>query len=407
MREPPHVRGFPWQDAAMHFRRARAPIAVIMLLALGIWAASAFADRPLPVVAIALTDTISTDTTATSPSTDTTATTDTTTSAGGGVTDTSPVETATAPVVTTTPAATTPTPAATPAGASTTPATASDPSAAATTVSVGTASQTAATAASTASAPSATATGANAKGTLTAKKRRARSSGVAGLGSRTIQPAGGIIPKARHRHASSKVQTKTATTTNATRSKVKAHHAAKAKARTAKTSASASGGRRDAASSRQAPPSPNEHGGIGLETPRGRLSVSPTGFHLGGSERSIASVNGLLTAVLDTLAVLAALAAAIGAGTFASRVRRNRQAAAGRASVVATTRRTRAQLYDEARRQNIPGRSSMTKAQLERALHPPEPVRERDADRVPRSEALSWVRDLRVPLPRGARGNGR
>jgi hypothetical protein len=162
------------------------------------------------------------------------------------------------------------------------------------------------------------------------------------------------------------------------------------------------------ASNQRSAPSAHEHGGIGFETPRGRLSISPTGFHFGSAQRSIASVDGLVTAVLDTLAVLAALAAVIGAGAILSRVRRTRQATRARARVAPASRRTRAELYAEARRQNLPGRSNMTKAELERALYPPQPVRERRVQRVPRLEALAWMRHLRGPLPRGgSRGSGR
>src|SRR5882757_5498418 len=96
----------PWglrdKIRAMDLRGARAPIALISLLVLGIWAGSALADGVVTTVTT-ITDTISTDTTATSPVTDTTGTTiDTTTSPGGGVTQTTPVVTATGPVVTAT-----------------------------------------------------------------------------------------------------------------------------------------------------------------------------------------------------------------------------------------------------------------------------------------------------------------
>jgi hypothetical protein len=392
----------------MDLRRARAPIALIMLLALGIWASSAFADGVVSAVTTAVTDTVPTDTTATSPSTDTTGTTT------SPVTDTTPTQTATAPVVTTTtPGATTPTPAASPAGASETPAAGGDPSADSNTLAAASGGQAAMPAAATASAASAVA---KARATHKAKTHRARSSGVAALTPRPIKaPAGGIVSRARPRHApasrshtKTKRKTATTTTTTARHSTVTPVHLAKAKVRKAAVSAHASGGREAVPSNQQAAPSAHEHGGIGFETPRGRLSVSPTGFHFAGSQRSIASVDGLLSAVLDTLAVLAALAALIGAAAAASRVRRTRRASRGRARVAPANRRTRAQLYAEARRQNLPGRSNMTKAQLERALYPPQPVRERRVDRGHRIEALSWVRALRVSLPRGgSRGSGR
>jgi hypothetical protein len=123
-------------------------------------------------------------------------------------------------------------------------------------------------------------------------------------------------------------------------------------------------------------PSTSENRGIGFDTPGGRLSISPAGFQLGGSGRSLASVDGVLTAVLDTLAVLAALAAAIGGVAAVNAVRRNRQTARRRARIALARRRTREQLYSEAKRQNIPGRSSMTKAELERALYPEQRVRQ-------------------------------
>jgi hypothetical protein len=392
----------------MDLRRARAPIALIMLLALGIWASSAFADRVVSAVTTAVTDTAPTDTTATSPGTDTTGTTT------SPVTETTPTETATAPVVTsTTPAATTPTPVASPSGATDTPATAGDPIAGSNTLAAATGGQTATPGAATASAASAIA---KASGTHRTKTHRARSSGAAALTPRPIKaPRGGIVSRARPRHAPAsrshtkrKGKTATTTTTTAPHSRVAPVHLAKAKARRATRLAHARGGREAVASNQQPAPSAHEHGGIGFETPSGRLSISPSGFHFGSSQRSIASVDGLVTAVLDTLAVLAALAALIGAAAVLSLVRRTRQAARERARVAPANRRTRAELYAEARRQNLPGRSSMTKAELERALYPPQPVRERRPQRVPRFDALAWMRHLRGPLPRGgSRGSGR
>jgi hypothetical protein len=396
--------------ARMDLRRARAPIALIMLLVLGVWASSAFADGVVSAVTTVVTDTVPTDTTATSPSTDTTGTTTSPT------TDTTPTQTATAPVVTTTtPTATTPASVSSPAGASDTPATAGDPGAGSNTLAAASGGQTATPAAATASAASAIA---KAKGTHKAKTHRAPSSGAPVLTPLPIKaPAGGIVSRARPRHAPasrSHAKTKrkrkaaTTTTTTAPHSTVGPVHLAKAKVRKAAVSARANGGREAVPSSRQSPPSAHEHGGIGFETPRGRVSISPTGFHFGSAQRSIASVDGLVTAVLDTLAVLAALAALIGAAAVLSRIRRTRQAARGRARVAPANRRTRAELYAEARRQNLPGRSNMTKAELERALYPPLPVRERPVQRVPRFDALAWMRHLRGPLPRGgSRGGGR
>jgi hypothetical protein len=130
--------------------------------------------------------------------------------------------------------------------------------------------------------------------------------------------------------------------------------------------------------------------GVGFDTPRGRFSISPTGFQLGGSERPIASVGGVVAGVLITLAVLAAFAAITGGAAVLRSVRRTRRAPRVPSRIahvrprahprIVSTRsvprprpsppsgRTRQQLYSEARRQNIRGRSSMNKAELERAL---------------------------------------
>ena len=391
--------------AAMDFRRARAPIALIMLLVLGIWSASAFADKVVTVATTVVTDTVPTDPTATSPITDTTATTGTTTSTA---TSTTPADTATSPVVTaTTPTADT-TPVGSQAGASTTPDSgtppANDPGAGASTPAAG---QTAGAAAGTASAGAAAA---KARTTHKAKTRRARSSGAAARGPRPQRaPIGGIISKKRHRHASSatspattttttsKTVTKTkATTTRAGGSRVSPLHRSNGKPPA--TAGSAQPSDVATSSNKQAPLSSDEHGGVGFETPRGRLSISPSGFRFGGSQRSIASVDGLLTAVLDTLAVLAALAAIIGAGAALSSFRRRRRASRSHARVEAVERRTRQELYAVAKRLDIAGRSSMTKAQLELAVNTRE--RERDADRPQQGGAPSRMRQRRGPLPR-------
>jgi hypothetical protein len=106
---------------------------------------------------------------------------------------------------------------------------------------------------------------------------------------------------------------------------------------------------------------------VGFDTRGGRFSVSPAGFQLGGSQHPIASAGGVLAAALVTLAVLAAFAAVAGGiallGSMVGARRASRRSTAARAK-----RRTRQELYSEARRQNIRGRSSMNKAQLERAL---------------------------------------
>jgi hypothetical protein len=125
----------------------------------------------------------------------------------------------------------------------------------------------------------------------------------------------------------------------------------------------AGGGRADAA-----PSEPDR--GVGFDTPRGRFSISPAGFQLGGSERPIASASGVVAATLVTLAALATFAAISGGIALLRTVRRNRRASRRRVTVTSAKGRTRQQLYSEARRQNIRGRSSMNKAQLERALYP-------------------------------------
>jgi hypothetical protein len=108
---------------------------------------------------------------------------------------------------------------------------------------------------------------------------------------------------------------------------------------------------------------------VGFDTPGGRFSVSPAGFQLGGSRHPIASASGVVAAALLTLAVLAAFAAVSGGIALLRSMLRTRGASRRRPAATPAKSRTREQLYSEARRQNIPGRSSMNKAQLERALH--------------------------------------
>jgi hypothetical protein len=164
----------------------------------------------------------------------------------------------------------------------------------------------------------------------------------------------------------------------------------------------------------------NDDQGIGLDTPGGRFSISSSSVHFGGVVRPIASVGGALSVLLIVLAVLAAFAGTAGgiaavrravsngqplrwrapvatavasaAPRMGDRAPRTRGSAAtaapkppaprmgdpaanGRATAPppAPARRTREQLYSEARRQNLPGRSKMTRAELERALYPARP----------------------------------
>jgi hypothetical protein len=108
--------------------------------------------------------------------------------------------------------------------------------------------------------------------------------------------------------------------------------------------------------------------GVGFDTPSGRFSISPAGFQLGGSQHPIASASGVLAAGLVTLAVLAAFAAVSGGLALLRTIMRNRRASGRRSTITSADGRTRQELYSEARRRNIRGRSSMNKAQLERAL---------------------------------------
>jgi hypothetical protein len=152
------------------------------------------------------------------------------------------------------------------------------------------------------------------------------------------------------------------------------------KAPTAQPTTSASGGREgaapSAASNDRIAASTTHAREVGFNTPRGRFSISPSGIQLGGPERPIASVGGILSALLVTLAALAGVAGVIGAVALSRTVRRNRRATRRRATVAAN-RRTREQLYSEAKRQNLRGRSNMSRAELERALYPAEQVGER------------------------------
>jgi hypothetical protein len=128
----------------------------------------------------------------------------------------------------------------------------------------------------------------------------------------------------------------------------------------APASAAAGGGRADALR--------EPHPGVGFATPSGRFSISPAGFQLGGSQHPIASASGVLAAALVTLAALAAFAAVSGGVALLRTILRNRRASRRRSTVTSAKSRTRQQLYSEARRQNIRGRSNMSKAQLEHAL---------------------------------------
>ncbi len=445
----------------MNLRGARAPIALVSLLVLGVWSASAFGAGVVGTVTTAVTDTITTDTTATSPVTDTTGTTiDTTTSPGGGgvtstvpvVTDTAPVPTATAPVPTATtpkptvPTATTPKPpvptatlpkppvptATTPrppvptatvpkppkkhrpppvvtppppstvpipsaGGQATTPILNSpgtsttlvpsnplvsgrdlnlDTSALATGLVGPTASAGIAAAATPASQAVKVTRIHGAKKT---KRHRSRIGPVARTRPQTHasgKPASGQT-KTRHASASKKRTKTTAAVAKLSRVKPLALPP-KAKTPTSHGAALASGGREAATSNQKATTTTaNEDRGLGFNTPQGRFSISPSGVQLGGPERPIASVGGMLSALLVSLAALAAFAGIAGLVAALRSVRRNRLASRRRARIASATTRTREQLYSEAKRQNLPGRSNMTKAELERALHPPEHVGER------------------------------
>jgi hypothetical protein len=257
-------------------------------------------------------------------------------------------------------------------------ATRNDPSPDAGAVSAGNPGQTATTAAGTAATMTAGSRAATAKRIQKTRKQKAQRTRSARTGRHGSRPhaRGGATKPARRpstRHASSSTPPTTTTATGAKPSGVTPLiQASKAKNPTSPASASVSGGRKGAASTsnHKAATSNHEDRGIGFNTSHGRFSISPTGFQLGGQEHSIASVGDVLSGVLDTLLALAALAAIIGAAAVLRTVRHNRLARRRRARVALAKSRTRDQLYDEAKRLNIPGRSKMTKAQLELALHP-------------------------------------
>jgi hypothetical protein len=111
--------------------------------------------------------------------------------------------------------------------------------------------------------------------------------------------------------------------------------------------------------------------GLGLDRAHG---LSPQEIAFGSSQPSLASVHGVVSAVLVTLAALVAFAALIGAPAVLRTITRNREPAARSSVAQGAGARTREELYSEARRQNIKGRSRMNKAQLERALAMHEPA---------------------------------
>jgi hypothetical protein len=106
----------------------------------------------------------------------------------------------------------------------------------------------------------------------------------------------------------------------------------------------------------QAAVNPGTRGGIGIETPLGRIAISSDGYVFGSVHYPLASVRGVVTTALISLGVLAAIAALLGAVGVLGRLRR------GYGSD------TREDLYAAARRKQIPGRSRMSKAELKRAL---------------------------------------
>jgi hypothetical protein len=214
------------------------------------------------------------------------------------------------------------------------------------------------------------------------KKQRAGSARTARHQSRSHARGGATQPaahRAKTRHAAVKAHAKKKTDAAAKLSRVKPLVlTTNGTASTPQTTAPAHGGRQGSApsaASNDRATAATQDRGIGFNTPRGRFSISPSGFQLGGSQRPIASVGGILSALLVTLAALAAVAGVIGAVAAVRAFRRTRRTTRRRATVAAN-RRTREQLYSEAKRQNLRGRSSMTKAELERALYPTEQVAE-------------------------------
>jgi hypothetical protein len=100
--------------------------------------------------------------------------------------------------------------------------------------------------------------------------------------------------------------------------------------------------------------------GVGVNTPLGRISVSGGDYVFGSTQYPLASVRGVGTTLLITLAALGVIAAwlaviAAAGRLLGARARRHKEW-------------TREELYAAARRKNIPGRSRMSKAELLRAL---------------------------------------
>jgi hypothetical protein len=110
----------------------------------------------------------------------------------------------------------------------------------------------------------------------------------------------------------------------------------------------------------QAAVSGGTRGGMSIETPLGRISISRHGYVFGSTKYPLVSVRGVATTVLISLAVLAGIAALLALGGALGRRLSGGDPGSGRG--------TRGDLYAAARRKKIPGRSRMSKAELKRAL---------------------------------------
>jgi hypothetical protein len=200
------------------------------------------------------------------------------------------------------------------------------------------------------------------------KQRAARARHAGPRRPRATTRQSGSTPRAaagtpRSRSASTQPAPTSATT--ATKAKVTSHVRSTAPPSSQSPVPAHTGGGRAASAA-----SPVDRG-LGLDRAHG---LSPQEIAFGGSQTSLASVHGVVSAVLVTLAALVAFAALIGAPAVLRAITRNR-VPAGRGSVAQpASARTRDELYSEARRQNIKGRSRMNKAQLERALAMQEPA---------------------------------
>jgi hypothetical protein len=416
----------------MGIRGARAPASLISLLVLGVWAGSAFAGGAIGAASTALTDTVSTDGSPTSPTSTTPTVTgtnpaDTTTSA----TVTTPSFTVTGPTFTVTvpgftvalPSVTPRRPRRDPAPVTTPTVTATTPTVTATTPTVTRTTPTVTpppvggvkvpptsptvtvttpvtaprgtprdlvvpvVANSIATTPAATGEATQAATNITPLviAGNAAAAGSTAIVERNKQRAararhaGPRRPRAKTRHSGStpraaagtppsqsvSAQPALTSATTAKNAKVTSHVRSTAPPSSQSPVPAHTGGGRAASAV-----SPADRG-LGLDRAQG---LSPQEIAFGGSQPSLASVHGVLSAVLVTLAALVAFAALIGAPAVLRLIARSRAPVGPGSAAQHASARTREELYSEARRQNIKGRSRMNKAQLERALAVHEPA---------------------------------